>query len=145
MTALATAFNRQRKGNERIRSFQMKDNVKVWKGGLAVLDANGVVSAGTDAASITCVGVFEESVDNTLTGHTSGGKSVRVSSGAEYLFVATASQTLASVGVTALLVDDNTVQIAATSNSAKVGRITAYVDATHVWVEIPVAGVGSNP
>jgi hypothetical protein len=40
-------------------------NVKVFKGGLAAINALGHLVPASDAAGLICVGVFDETVDNT--------------------------------------------------------------------------------
>jgi hypothetical protein len=128
--------------SDEIRSCPVADNVIVVKGALVSQNASGYAVTSADTASTKCVGIAMEHVDNTTTGHTAGGKQVRVRSGCEVLLNGV-SLTQASVGLPALIVDNQTVQTGATTNSIHAGLISQYVSATSCWVDIPAAGVGA--
>jgi hypothetical protein len=128
--------------SDEIRSYPVADNVIVVKGALVSINSSGYAITSADTTSTVCVGIAMEHVDNTLTGHTAGGKSVRVRSGCEVLLVGV-SLTQAAVGLAALIVDNQTVQTGATTNSIHAGKVSQYVSATSCWVDIPAAGVGA--
>lgn len=62
-----------------ILSYLVADNVHIYRGSMvAVLTSSGYAVPAADTLNHTFVGFAEEEVDNTLTGHTAGGKSVKV-------------------------------------------------------------------
>lgn len=120
-----------------LQSFPVKDNDIIYKGALVCVDADGYLAPGADAVSYKFVGVAYEKVDNTLTGHSAGGKSCRVYTEGVFKLVCTSAITQAMVGQMMYLTDDQTV--AATTGGTyyiPVGRLVEYVSATSGWVDI---------
>ena len=110
----------------------------IYKGALVNVNAAGFLIAAGDTASETCVGVADENVDNS--GGSAGDLFCKVISGRAFLITAT-SLIDADVGTLAMVVDDDTVEVAAaTSNDVTVGTIIELVSATSVWVFIPEGG-----
>jgi hypothetical protein len=142
MTVLSADANIQSKDLPTILSYPVEDNVKIYKGAIVAIDTSGYATNAADTASFVVVGIADEDVDNTVSGHTAGGLNIRVVSGRAFLLTA-ASMTQAKVGAEALVSDDATVVTSGTTNSIKVGRVVSYVSATQVWVYIPIGGPGN--
>jgi hypothetical protein len=117
-------------------AYAMADNVHLFKGSLICVNSSGYAVDGATTAGNICVGVAYENVDNTLTGHTAGGKNIRVQSGKTFQLGA-AGMSQAAVGQDVFLVDDQTVGLAPQTNSILVGKVRRYVSSTSVWVYIP--------
>ncbi len=134
------AFESQRKDDE-ILSIPMMDNKVIYKGDLVLIDVTGYARPvyGTGTTADCFAGVAVETVDNTLTGHTTGGKSIRVYRTGSFIFTkASAAQT--DVGI-AVYTDVSsagtpTTVLTAASKASFVGIVSEYVDATHVRVSI---------
>jgi hypothetical protein len=110
-------------------------NVKLFKGSIVAVNTSGYAVKGVDTASFFLAGVAYEQVDNSA--GSAGDKKIRVWRKGifEFNFSGTASQ--ADVGKSVYMVDDNTVALAATTtNDVLVGRITEFVTASKVRVEI---------
>jgi hypothetical protein len=141
--APSTVAREAERKDDIILSIPMHDNVAIFKGSLVLADATTggarpVYATGTTADCF--MGVAYESVDNTLTGHTSLGKSIRVHRTGSFIFKIAATATQANVG-SAAYTDvssagtPDTVTTAA-SKASYVGIITEFIDATHVRVAI---------
>ena len=117
-----------------LQSFPVKDDDILYKGGLVTLDASGYAEPAVDTAGRKFAGVAYEKVDNTLTGHSAGGKSVRVYTQGVFKLVCS-SITQAMVGQLLFVVDDQTVD-ETTTNSVCVGKLVEYISATEGWVDI---------
>jgi hypothetical protein len=152
MAALTAPYEARRKDGDFV-AYPVAANTEVFKGGLAVLSAAGYAQPGADVASTLFIGVFAESVDN-ITGAiqpgavqpsfgspnpppvgAAGALNVRVYKEGAFVYNR-AGATVADLGLTALLVDDNTVQTAATTHNIAVGKIVEIIDASHVRVRI---------
>lgn len=117
-------------------SFAVEDNKHIYKGALVVLNNAGYLEPATNAANKVLAGVAYEECDNTLTGHTQGGKSCRVYRSGNFLLT-TADLVQADVGLKCYIEDDNTVNDAGTSTQGIIaGIVTEVVSATEVWVDI---------
>jgi hypothetical protein len=83
--ALAANRNTVDKGFDPLPHFAsipVADNVHIYSGSLVGLDSAGRARPMAVAATTpVCIGLAEEEVDNTLVGHTAGGKSVRIKCG----------------------------------------------------------------
>jgi hypothetical protein len=134
LTALSANKDVPRKAGE-IQSLLVEDNVHIYKGALVCLNADGYAIPAADAADNYVVGVAYEECDNTLTGHSQGGKSVRVYTGGVFKVVAS-SITQAMVGEMMYVVDDQTVDDAVGTNGIKAGILVEYVSATSGWIAI---------
>ena len=108
---------------------------KCYAGGIACLDASGNATPGAAATTLTPVGRFEQTVDNT---GAAGVKSVAILSGVfQYANSADADLiTRAEIGEVCYIVDDATV--AKTNGGATRSRagLIVDVDALGVWVEL---------
>jgi hypothetical protein len=134
--AVLTADKQVTYKHSEIAAYAMADNVHLYKGALICVNSSGYAVDATEVSAISCVGVAYENVDNTVTGHTAGGRSIRVQSGKTFLLGAT-GMSQAAVGQAAFLVDDQTVGLAPQSPAIFVGIIRSYVSSTSVWVYIP--------
>ena len=111
-------------------------DAKSYKGGIAVLDADGWGKPGATATGLLAAGRFEEQVDNT--GGANGALTVEVKAGVfQWANSAGADEiTRAEIGDDCYIVDDQTVaKTDGTSTRSKAGKI-ADVDTDGVWVRI---------
>lgn len=109
--------------------------VKCYAGGLAVADANGYAAPGTTATTLTYLGRFAETVDNTAGAN--GAKTVRIDRKEAYKFANAAGDlvTQAELGKTCYVVDDQTVAKTNGGNTRSAAGKVVGVDADGVWVE----------
>jgi hypothetical protein len=134
--ALSANKDRPVKAGGAIQTFLVEDNVHIYKGALVVANNAGYAEPATNAANKVLVGVAYEECDNTLTGHSQGGKSVRVIRGGSFPFT-TADLVQADVGILCYVEDDTTVNDAGTTTQGIIaGIVTEIVSATEVWVDI---------
>lgn len=135
MTALAADNNAvQTKGkNLDLKSYLVADNIKIYKNAVVVIDASGYLRPARNTAGELVAGIAFEQVDNTVSGHTAGGKSCRVQSNGHFLLLCAATATQAYVGQPIYALDDQTVTATA---GTPAGKVTEYVDSTHVWVYV---------
>jgi hypothetical protein len=134
--ALSANKDRSVKGAGSIQYFLVEDSVHIYKGALVVVNSAGYAEPATNASGKALLGVAFEECDNTLTGHSQGGKSVRVIRGGRFLMT-TADLVQADVGVKCYVEDDDTVNDAGTSTQGIVAGIVAAIEsATQVWVDI---------
>jgi len=135
MTALDKNKDVPRKAGE-LESFLVEDNVHIYKGALVVLNNAGYLEPATNAADKVLAGVAYEECDNTLEGHSQGGKSCRIYRRGIFKF-ATADLVQADVGIKCYVEDDQTVNDAGASTQGIVAGIVAEAEsATVVWVDI---------
>ena len=119
-----------------LQSFPVVDNDIIYKGALVCVDTDGWLAPGADAAGYKFAGVAYEKVDNTLSGHSAGGKSCRVYTEGVFKLVCT-SITQAMVGDMMFLTDDTLVdETTGGTYYIPVGRLVEYVSATSGWVDI---------
>jgi hypothetical protein len=119
-----------------LKSYLVADNVHIYKGALVCVEPTyGYATPGADTASYRFVGIAAEECDNTLTGHSAGGKSVRVWHKGEFLLTAT-SITQVMTGQMMYLVDDATVDDVTVTNFVPVGVLVEYVSTTSGWVRL---------
>lgn len=116
--------------NERF-SFPAAAAAKFYKGGIVAINASNLLVKATAVAGLKVVGVAEDGVDNSA--GAAGAVQVPVRRGL-FRFTNSGSFTLADIGTTAYIADDQSVNKTSASNSA-VG-IVRDVDSTGVWVEI---------
>jgi hypothetical protein len=122
-----------------LKSYPVADNVVIYKGSIVAINTLGYAQPAASTASFLVAGIADSKVDNTLSGHTAGGKSIRVVSSRHFLLDATGTPTQATVGQKVFVIDDhtvNTVQV----NNVLVGQVTEFVSATSLWV--CVVGLG---
>lgn len=135
MTALTTDRSTpERLGDE--FSFDVAASVVCRAGGIAVLDASGNVKPAVVATGLTCVGRFEEMVDNSAGAAAAVTARVR---GGVFRFGNSSSAdaiTKAEIGDTCYLVDDQTVaKTDGTGARSAAGKIVD-VDSVGVWVRM---------
>jgi hypothetical protein len=123
MTALTAVYDAKRRDGKLI-SYPVADNVKIYKGALvSVLLSSGYAQPASDTAGTVVVGVAYETVDNTLSGHAAGLKSVRVLKTGVFSYNTNGAFAQTNVGKQCFVYDDNTVQVAATTNSIPAGIV----------------------
>jgi hypothetical protein len=129
----------------RVESFAVEDDVHIYKGALVALNASGYLEPASDAADKVLAGVAYEECDNTLDGHSQGGKSCRVErTGVFKLGASSVAQAL--VGRRVYVVDDATVD-ETTNHSLLAGVVVEAVSSTVCWVDVgpgTVAGVDTT-
>lgn len=106
--SLSSNKDRLAKAAGPIQSFLVEDNKHLYKGALVVANNAGYAEPATNASGKVLLGVAYEECDNTLSGHTQGGKSVRVIRGGSFPFT-TADLVQADVGIKCYIEDDDTV------------------------------------
>ncbi len=134
--ALSSNVDRPVKNQGQVKSFLVEDSVHIYKGALVVANAAGYAEPATNASGKVLLGVAHEECDNTLTGHSQGGKSVRVIRGGCFPFT-TADLVQSDVGLKCYVTDDDTVDDAGTATQGIVaGIVVEVVSATEVVVDI---------
>jgi predicted RecA/RadA family phage recombinase len=134
--ALEANTDRPVKGAGQIQSFLVEDDVHIFKGAQVVANDAGYAEPATNAADKVLLGVAYEECDNTLEGHSQGGKSVRVIRRGTFLLT-TADLVQADVGIKCYIEDDDEVDDAGTSTQGIVAGVVVEVEsATQVWVDI---------
>lgn len=115
---------------------QFSDSVlaatKIFGGSLVCLDAAGLARPGADAAGLKIRGVAQEQVDNTAGAN---GEKLITSCKGVYQFEAT-GLTIADIGATMFILDDQTVTKAATTNNIVAGTLQAIEGSTKAFVKI---------
>lgn len=106
------------------KSFTLASGTKAWKGARAVLNTSGTVQPATSAPGLSCLGVFDETVDAT-SGALPVSVDLEVEIQVERFVNATSTDAIAAgdVGSMAYMVDDQTVGIL--PQLAGVGRTPA--------------------
>lgn len=117
-----------------LQSFPVEDSVTIFKGALVCTNAAGYLVPAADTAGYKFAGIAYEKVDNTLSGHSQGGKSCRAYTEGVFELVAT-DITQVMVGQLLYAVDDGVVD-ETTTNSVCVGRLIQYVTTAKGWVDI---------
>jgi len=134
MTALAADTPVTTKIRPDLLSYAMADNVVIYKGSLVTVNASGYAIAAADTASTVFAGIADEHMDNTLTGHTAGGKSIKLQRDRVALLTGSGF-TQATVGLAVYVLDSATVAVTGgVTNHILVGYVYQYVSATQVWV-----------
>lgn len=134
MTALAVDTPITTKIRPDLLSYAMADNVLIYKGSLVTVNAGGYAIPAADTASTVFAGIADSHVDNTVTGHTAGGKSVKIQRDRVALLLGSGFAQ-SSVGLAVYVLDSGTVGLTgAVTNHILVGYVYQYVSATQVWV-----------
>jgi hypothetical protein len=141
--ALSASKDRSVKSAGQIKSFLVEDDVHIYKGAQVVTNAAGYLEPAANATGKRLAGVAFEECDNTLVGHSQGGKSVRVMRGGSLPFT-TSDLVQADVGLLCYVTDDDTVDDAGTATQGIVaGIVIEVLSATEVVVDIgPGVAVG---
>ena len=115
-------------GTMRHRTRGVAANAKCYKGGLACINATGYMVPASDAVGLTCVGVFEETVDNT--GGADGALDVAYVTGVEVELV-NAGGAVVQATLKAYAADDQSVTTTAVSvHHVLVGPVVDFDAAT---------------
>ncbi len=134
MSALAKPRNTPYRTGEDF-SRALAAGVKAFHGGIAVLNAAGYSQPGTTSAAVKADGVYQETVDNAA--GADGALNVHVRRG-HFRFINSAAAdqiTLADIGNTAYIVDDQTVAKTDGGGTRSPAGVIADVDAKGVWVQ----------
>ncbi|HAF44702.1 MAG TPA: hypothetical protein DCK83_07125 [Gallionellaceae bacterium] len=110
-------------------------NVKAFAGGLAAANATGYATPGAVATTLTYLGRFEETVDNT--GGAAGAKNVQIRRKKAFKFKNSGADavTQASLGKVCYIVDDETVALTNGGNTRSAAGTVIGLDADGVWVQ----------
>jgi len=134
MTALAKDRATQRREGI-TRPFKVVADDCIYGGSLVAVNAAGYLNPGSDTAGLIFVGVAEDRADNT--GGAAGAITANVRRRGEFLFASASALTIANVGDSVVLSDDQTVALAAdATNDIACGKITEVVSASSCWVSI---------
>lgn len=135
MTALAADRATPRRNGDRY-SYPVAASTKCYAGGIAVLDSAGNAKPGITGTTLTAVGVFLATVDN------SAGAAAAVSANIEpgvYRFGNSSAGDLiakANIGSSCYIVDDQTVALTNGSSTRSAAGKIVDVDSAGVWVKI---------
>lgn len=135
MTAITTERDTQRRQGERA-AYPVLANTKVLAGTIAALTAAGYAQGGATATTLKAVGVFDETVDNSAGG--SGDVKAQVRRDGWFRFANSAAGdaiTIADIGNSAYIVDNQTVAKTDGTGARSVAGKIRDVDATGVWIE----------
>lgn len=135
MTAITTERDTQRRLGDRA-AHPVLANTKVLAGTIAALTAAGYAQGGATATTLKAVGVFDETVDNT--GGSSGDVKANVRRDGWFRFANSAAAdaiTIADIGNSAYIVDNQTVAKTDGTGARSVAGKIRDVDATGVWIE----------
>tara|TARA_R110001599_G_scaffold329512_1_gene543538 strand:- start:571 stop:984 length:414 start_codon:yes stop_codon:yes gene_type:complete len=132
MAALTQDVDRKEKEGKLIAS-PVAAATEIFQGALTMHDSNGLIANATPSAGDSFAGVAYERVDNSA--GVASEKSIRNEKHGSFLMTG-AGFTQADVGLEVRASDNDTVQIAALTNSQVVGRIVEFVSATQVRVKI---------
>ncbi len=146
-TATTTPAYRDRADGDVI-SLLVEDNVKIYKGDIVRINAAGYATNAAPATGDMCAGIATETVDNTVTGHTQGGKSILVATEGVYQ-VFKASAAITDVGTLCYCSEAADAQTVvsgtgglshATLVGTAVGRVldpvTKAADTTRLWIKL---------
>ena len=132
MTAI-TARKDTRRQEAVILPFKVEENTKIVEGALVSVNAAGYAVNATDTASERVVGVASAEADNT--GGADGAIDVTVWTGGAHSFVAAFSAAISNIGDKVYAVDNQTVDLAATTtNDVLVGVIVGVESSSQVRV-----------
>jgi hypothetical protein len=130
----ANALRPKKEG--KLQSFLVEDDVHIFKGALVCLNDAGYVEPATNAADKVLAGVAYEECDNTLAGHSQGGKSIRLYREGLFKF-ASSGITQAEVGLYCYVSDDDMVEDAGVATQGVIaGVVVELVSTDIVWVDI---------
>jgi hypothetical protein len=128
MTALAAARQTESKSLGNVRDYLMVASTTIYKGGMVMLDANGLAAPAADTASVKgVVGVATE----TITSDASTATYIAVQEGTYLMVASSIADSLH--GSLVYVVDDQTVD-ETTTNSAIAGILIRRVSNTSGWV-----------
>jgi hypothetical protein len=125
MAALTKDVPRRTKGMSKLQAYKVAANAVIFKGAIVCTNASGFLAPAADTANFNCVGIATEAADNT--GGANGDLEILVYRGVAYVATTGGSAvTQAHVGLDAVVLDDNTVVLAAgATNDINAGEIMA--------------------
>lgn len=131
--SLTADRNTQMKDKELV-SVLMAAAVKVYAGGIACVNASGYATPGAASPSLTYLGRYEQTVDNTTGAN--GGLSVLVRREKAFKFGNYAADPVvqADIGKACYIYDDQQVAHTSSNNARSVAGIVLGVDTDGVWV-----------
>lgn len=141
MTALSADRNTLY-ADPRVEAYPVATDTTIYKGSLVMLNSSGYAIPGADTASCVFVGVAQEQVV-VASGADNGSKYVKVMRQGCYRFGYGGTAAITDIGTMVYLVDDQTVNVAAsTTNDIPCGKITQVnTTANVVWIDIGLAWV----
>ncbi len=134
MTALAADRTTPKRTAQRL-NLPVATNAVIFAGALVCVNASGFAVKGAVATTLKAAGVAQQRVDNT--GGADGALRIEVDRYGAHLFANSASGdliTLADLGTTCYVVDDQTVAKTNGTSTRSVAGKVIDVDATGVWV-----------
>lgn len=118
--------------------FEMLAAAEIFAGSFVCVDADGYAQPGADTAGLIFMGWATEYKDNS--DGDSGDKSVVLRRRGLVKAILNTVITIANVGDSVYLVDDQTVDIVGeTTHDVFCGIIAGYIDTTHAWIDIEPA------
>lgn len=118
----------------KVLSFPMAA-VNIYEGALVNINSSGYATNASDTSGETCVGVADETVDNS--GGSAGDKEIQVRTDGVHQFEMGSTANQATVNDLVYVSDNQTVDTAANlTNDVLVGRVVRFVDASTVRVDI---------
>ncbi|EGJ49042.1 hypothetical protein [Desulfocurvibacter africanus] len=132
--ALSADRNTPHMDGEQI-SVPVAASAKCYAGGIAVANASGYAVPGSTATTLTYLGRFEETVDNTS--GENGDKAVLVRRRKAFKWKNSGADTVtqASLGKACYIVDDETVAATNGTNTRSAAGIVVGIDSDGVWVQ----------
>ncbi len=115
-----------------IRNLPVAASTKIFAGSIVAINATGYAVPASDTANLKVVGRAEQYIDNSAGANAA--KTINVRKGC-FKYAAT-GLTLAVVGATLYIVDDQTVKTATGTNSIVAGTGFEYISPTEVWITI---------
>ncbi len=133
MAMLTGARDTKRKDSD-LESYPVKGGAKVQQGGMAAVDANGLLQPASDTAGLKFVGISRYTYDNT--NGADGAMTGEVWREGVYL-LDTGQDMTAHIGEIACVIDDHTVDLAAVAaHDVPVGAISKADSATQASIDI---------
>ena len=124
---------------QRNSGYPVADNVLIYQGALVGLDASGnAIPASATAKRI--VGIAQQRVDNTVTGHAAGALTIMPMLGVYGMNQTGTTITKAYFGATVYAADDNTVSLSSSLGTLPVAGTVVDVDSTTGLVMVQILG-----
>jgi len=118
--------------------YEIYQAIEIFAGSFVCVRADGYATPGNDASGLIFQGVAVEYVDNS--DGSSGDKTVVLRRRGLFKAILGTAITIANVGDSVYLVDDQTVDVVGeTTHDIFAGIIAGYIDTTHAWIDIEPA------
>lgn len=137
MTALTTDRTTPKRGASRL-SLPVAANAVIYAGALVCINATGYAVKASTSTTLKSAGVAQQRVDNT--GGADGAVRIEVERHGAHLMANSAAGdlvTLAALGSTVYLVDDQTVALTTGGGTRSAAGQVLDVDAAGVWIRFP--------